>query len=208
MEKKLRRQFVFLSLTLSVAMVLSGCKINADGVFGILGGVLSWSNQNWPASVSVFMEIEEMARKEGNSNLREYAVYGIASTYLAQDEYDPALVRLSEIENAASDDIRSGVFYQSGIIAFRKGEYDGAAQYFRKALEIDPSRIDAKINLELSRRSLVEKKADRSSSSSGLKDDGESGSEGETIFNLVRKKEQDRWKNQEDESINSEIADY
>ncbi len=197
-----------LGAVLCSAILFTGCAFPPGGILGILNGMLAWSRQDWAASVSSFLETENTAKTEGDAVLREYAVYGIASTYLAQDEYDSALVRLSELADASTAEIRAGVWYQAGVIAFRKGEYDQAASFFRKSLENDPSGLDAKINLELSRQSLVEKQADRASSNSGVREDSTPGQEGETIFNLVRKKEQDRWKNQEDSTPQTAVADY
>lgn len=190
------------------AFFLSGCKTGTEGLWGILTGVISWSRQDWALSVSSFLDTAQKATESGNSTLRDYAVFGLASTYLAQDEYDSALARLSEIEKSSTPEILSGVWYQVGIIAFRQGKFDDAASFFRKSLESDPSSLDAKINLELSQLSLVERKSDRSSGSSAIREDSAQSSESDAIFNLVRKKEQDRWKNQEEESSRSAVADY
>jgi len=194
---------------LSMVFLLTGCAASGtEGLWGILTGVMAWSRQDWALSASAFLETAARADAAGDTALRDYAVFGLASTYLVQDEYDSALSRLSEIGESASPDIRSGVWYQAGIIAFRKGEYGDSADFFRKSLENDPTRLDAKINLELSRRSLVESRADRATGASGIRDDGDGAQDTEAIFNLVRKKEQDRWKNQADESSNTSVADY
>lgn len=195
-------------LCVAAFFIFPGCAFSSWGMFGILKGWSAWAAQDWPVSISSFMTSAEKAESENNALLHEYAIYGLASTYLAQDEYESALVRLAELEDSASPAIRAGMWYQTGIIAFRKGEYDQAADFFRKSLEEDPSGLDAKINLELSRLSLVERKADRSASSSGIQEDNEQTPEAEAIFTLVRKKEQDRWKNQEEKKPQEGIADY
>jgi tetratricopeptide (TPR) repeat protein len=177
-------------------------------ILSILSGALSWSHQDWAAAASSFLEAERVASERGNTLLREYAVYGLASTYLAQDEYDSALARLSELDARMSPEIGSGIWYQAGIIAFRKGEYADAAEMFRKSLEYDPSRSDAKLNLELSRRSLSDTDAKRSASASAFSGEQASGEDADTVFNLVRKKEQDRWKNQEEQASRENVADY
>lgn len=211
MEKKMRlfvKRYAAICAVFCLAGIFTGCKNGSDGMFGILTGVLAWSGQNWAESASSFLETLEKATEAEDKLLREYAVYGLASTYLAQDEYDSALARLSEIADTDSTEIRAGVWYQAGIIAFRRGEYDEAASFFRKSLENDPLSLDAKINLELSRLSLVERSTDRSSSSSGIREETVPSQETETIFNLIRKKEQDRWKNQEDKTVRPQVADY
>lgn len=191
-----------------LVLALSGCSLSADGRFGILSGVLAWSRQDWALSASSFLESAGRAESENDPLLREYAVYGLASTYLAQDEYDPALARLASIRDSSSSGIRASVWYQAGIIAYRRGEFDEAILCFRRSLENDPSSTDAKINLELSRRTLEDASARTSGSSSGFSENSGTDQETEMIFNLVRKKEQDRWKNQESGSQAAESADY
>ena len=187
---------------------LTGCTRNYDGFFDVLNGVLAWSRQDWPVSTSSFLEAVEKSRSSGDPLPGEYAVYGLASIYLAQDEYDSALLRLAEIGDASTPELRAGVWYQAGIIAYRKGHFDEALAHFRKSLENDPSSLDAKINLELSRLSLAESRSDMASGNQGIQENNVDGQESETVFNLIRKKEQDRWKNQEEDAVQAGVEDY
>jgi len=203
MEKKITILFV-----LTISLFVTGCSSSKDGRFGILSGLIAWSHQDWPSSASAFLETANGAESAGNHSLNDYAVFGLASTYLAEDEYDSALARLSEIKQSATPAIRAGVWYQAGIIAYRRGQFEDAAAFFRKSLENDPTSADAKINLELSRKSLSESEAQKSSGASGFSESQTPDQGTETIFNLVRKKEQDRWKNEADNSSASATADY
>jgi len=203
MEKK-----IIVPLVLTLLFFMSGCSSSKDGRFGILSGLIAWSHQDWPLSASAFLETANGAESAGNRALKDYAVFGLASTYLAEDEYDSALARLSEIKGSTTPAIRAGVWYQAGIIAYRRGQFEDAAAYFRKSLENDPTSADAKINLELSRKSLFESEGQKSSGASGFSESQAPDQETETIFNLVRKKEQDRWKNETDNSSAGATADY
>ncbi len=189
-------------------LLFSGCTSVSGGLFGILNGFLAWSRQDWDLSIAAFIGTAGKAAAGNDEDVREYAVFGLASTYLAQEEYDSALRRLSELEDSENAGIRAGVWYQAGVIAYRKGEFDRAASFFRKSLENDPTAFDAKINLELSRRSLEERQASRTGGASGISEEKTPGKDSDTIFNLVRKKEQDRWKNQEEISPGTAVADY
>ena len=195
-------------IVLSLVLLLTGCGDKPSDLFGVLSGALAWSRQDWPAAASSFLRTAETASASKNTRLEEYAVYGLASTYLAQDEYDSALERLASLAKSASPDICSGIWYQAGIIAFRKGDFSKSSELFRKSLEYDSARQDAKLNLELSKRSLQEKPAEQSSSSSGFHDNGGDSEDSNTIFNLIKKKEQDRWKNQKEEKPRQAVADY
>ena len=195
-------------LLLAVAFLFGGCSSGSGGAFGILSGVLAWSRQDWALAASSFLDASSRAEEEGNAPFRDYAVYGLAATYLAADEYEAALSRLSALASSESPQIRSGLWYQAGIIAYRKGEFDKAAEFFRSSLENDPSSMDAKINLELSRRSLSEQQSRKSGTAPGISENGDASHDAEAIFNLVRRKEQERWKNQENPDSPPASADY
>lgn len=193
---------------LASCLFLASCGRVADGSFGVLAGTLAWSRQDWALAASSFLDVTAAARASGNSRMEAYAVYGLASTYLAQDEYDSSIARLSSLGTDLPKEIRSGMWYQAGIIASRKGEYDKAISFFRASLENDPSCLDAKINLELSRRSLEEHQSARSAGAPDAFEERKSSAETETIFNVVRRKEQERWKNQEQAASRPAVADY
>ena len=203
MEKR-----IIVFLCAAVLFFTTGCSSSKDGRFGILSGLMAWSRQDWPLSASAFLETANGAESAGNRMLKDYAVFGLASTYLAEDEYDSALARLAEIKESSTPAIRAGVWYQAGIIAYRRGQFEDAAAFFRKSLENDPTSADAKINLELSRKSLSGSEAQKSSGASGFSESHAPDPGTETIFNLVRKKEQDRWKNETDDSSSPATADY
>lgn len=196
------------TLVLAAPIFFGACSFRNDGRFSVLSGVIAWSRRDWALSASSFLDSAARAKSQGSEHVEEYAVYGLASTWLAQDEYDPALARLASIKDSASGEIRASVWYQAGVIAYRRGEFDEAAACFKRSLQNDPSAVDAKINLELSHRSLEEAEARSSGSSSGFTEDATQNQETEMIFSLVRKKEQDRWKNQEDGTKASSVVDY
>jgi Ca-activated chloride channel family protein len=191
-----------------ICLSLAGCTRDTEGVVGIAEGGLAWSRKDWSAAVSSFLKTAEKAKRDGNARLYDYAVYGLATSYLSQDEFDSAIARLSGIGPEADKDIRSGMWYQAGIIAYRRGEYGDAVSCFRKSLESDPSAIDAKINLELSLRVIAESRNSQSKAAAGVSESSGTNQEAESIFNLIRKKEQDVWKNQEDTDSRVKTADY
>jgi len=204
-EAKLRGNRLGLLILLSVLMV--SCSREAGDRFSLVSGVLSWVRQDWSSAATSFIRVVESAQNDDARLLKDYALYGLASTYLAQEEYDSALVRLADISPEMPDEIRSGLWYQIGIAAYRKGLYDQSLTYFRKALEIDPGAMDAKINLELCRRSMISSESAAAASSPEVGEDGQTDEQSEILFNLVRRKEQERWKNRQD-GTNPEVEDY
>lgn len=190
-----------------LALLVSCSSGNSDR-FNILSGVFSWARQDWNSATASFLKAAEAAEIAGDLAVRDYAVYGLAATYLAQEEYDAALLRLAEISDNTSEEILAGIWYQIGIAAYRKGKYTQAADYFKKNLTLDPSAMDSKINLELCHRSMLTRESGGSTTPPGVSETREKSDESEILFNLVRRKEQERWKNQQAEQTAYGVEDY
>jgi Ca-activated chloride channel family protein len=133
-----------------------------------------------------------------------YGEYGLGSAYFALNEGKAALERYREAEKELENlekgnhrELRYRIHYNSGIILFEEGDYNEAAAAFKNALKVDGSRIEAKRNLELSLLfSLSRNSPQTGSTDSGAgEEDGDAGIS--SLFEYLRKKEQDRWKNRE-----------
>lgn len=207
MAKGLRA--LYLSLAVSLALVFfPGCDGSPRENLALLSGFFSWTGGDWPSATATFLELAGTAEKEQDVSLHDYAQYALAATYLAQDEYDSALARLSEISEEAPGEIRAGVWYQAGLIAYRKEDYERAAELFRRSLEVRPDAIDAKINLELSKRSGIVRETAKAAGMPGISESDDTNSDEESIFNLIRRKEQERWKNQESDRDTVDVMDH
>lgn len=207
MAKVLKALSATLFLLISV-LSLTGCGGSAGDRLALLSGFFSWTAQDWPSATEAFLKLAAGADSSRDISLHDYAQYALAATYLAQDEYDSALSRLSEISDKAPSEIRAGVWYQAGLIAYRKEDYEKAQKLFRKSLEIRPDALDAKINLELSTRSGVVRETAKAGGMPGISESGDTGNDEELIFNLIRRKEQERWKNQESDGEPSSVMDH
>ncbi|MDR1788482.1 MAG: tetratricopeptide repeat protein [Treponema sp.] len=128
-----------------------------------------------------------------------YAEFGLGAVYQALGEHRAALARYQSAEEGA---LRAGhpellyrVRYNRGIALFSGGDYEGAAAAFRGALEAESSRIDAKRNLELSLlRQDALLSAARAAGQARVDDEGDGAS---ALFNYLRTKEEEQWKNQD-----------
>jgi Ca-activated chloride channel family protein len=138
-----------------------------------------------------------------------YGEYGLGSSYFALEEGSAALDRYGAAEQELRESNRANhhellyrINYNSGIIHFEEGDYTGAAEAFRKALEIDGGRIEAKRNLELSLLTLSRNAAPQPAASSldsgGGSEGGDVGSS--AVFEYLRRKEQDQWKSREQQT--------
>ncbi|MDR2344010.1 MAG: tetratricopeptide repeat protein [Spirochaetaceae bacterium] len=129
-----------------------------------------------------------------------YAAYSLGAAYFVMEQDEAALARFGEAEkNASVEENRELIYrsrYNSGIIRFTNGDFEGAAADFKRALEVDGSRVDAKLNFELSMLSLTRKgeSAQVRTTQEGSVSANETRRKSEILFNFVRQKESKRWK--------------
>jgi tetratricopeptide (TPR) repeat protein len=129
-----------------------------------------------------------------------YAADALGSVYFAMEQDDAALARFGEAEeSAAVEENRELIYrsrYNSGIVRFKNSDFSGAAADFKRAIEADNTRIDDKINFELSMLSLMQKKenAHVRTTQNGYVNEDDRRRKSEILFNYVRQKESDRWK--------------
>jgi tetratricopeptide (TPR) repeat protein len=132
-----------------------------------------------------------------------YAAYLLGSAYAAMGQDEAALARFDEAEkNVPARENRELIYrsrYNSGVIRFTNGDFAGAAADFKRALEVDGARIEAKLNFELSTLSLMRKKenAQVRTTQKGSVSEDDRRRQSEILFNFVRQKEAERWKSWE-----------
>lgn len=186
----------------------SGCSAQRKGATEILKGTFYWYKMDYRESVASFMRAVEFAESENNSIINQYGVYGLASTYLAQGESDAAFERINTLDTNVSDNIKASAFYNAGIISFRKGQYQEAADFFKKSLLVDGSNINAKINLELSLRQKDIQASKGAQEVIPVSEEKSDSSLENTLFSLVREGEESRWKNQQSQENFTTGVDY
>jgi Ca-activated chloride channel family protein len=126
-----------------------------------------------------------------------YAEYNLGLTFYLLDETQAAMNRYDNskkiTETLPEDEhreLRYRNYYNSGIIYFEEDDFISAAQAFKQALRINPERIDAKRNLEISLKSIVmdtgrEKPEERQNEAK------------EILFDYIKQHEQQYWKSAE-----------
>lgn len=133
---------------------------------------------------------------------KAYAEFGLGAVYHSLDEREAALERFKDaeatVDSAPGQEHRELLYrvrYNSGVIAFESGRYDEAASCFRQALELNPIRVEAKRNLELS---LAARRHDESAPESKAGDGRiQESAETEALFEYLREKERRQWKSRE-----------
>jgi Ca-activated chloride channel family protein len=131
-----------------------------------------------------------------------YAEYGLGIVYASLEEmsaalgrYNAALEAYEALPAGEGEELGYRVNYNRGLVLFSGGDFEGAAGAFRKALEIDGNRIEAKRNLEISLLSLSrEQERDLDQAAEG---EEEIDPRLTVLFRYLNLKEQNQWKSRE-----------
>jgi Ca-activated chloride channel family protein len=182
----------------AVILILLSCSCSK------IQGKLLVMEGNFLNSRGMYTEaIASYLKAQSYPEARPYAEFGLGSVYFSLDEGKVALDRFAAAEKALQDlpknnypELVYRIHYNTGVVRFKEGDYTGAAQSFRAALEIDGSRIAAKRNLELSLLSLSQEKA---AAEISLEERPTSNAQAEypALFEYLRQKEQNQWKSRE-----------
>lgn len=196
------------SLVLS-AFFLSSCSGGKiSGAQTVLSSTWSWYQHKYNSAVAGFLLVAEDAAFSGDSVMQQYALYDLGTTYLMQHENEAAVLRFLQIPDSAPSDILYALWYNRGIISYKEGDYENAADCFRRALKINGKKINAKINLELS-TDKAEKEAKArenvlvSASELDRNDTMES-----SVFQRIKENDMKQWKNAERTEKSSSATDY
>lgn len=199
---------VLLVLVAVGSLFLQGCTKQWQGAAGVLEGAFFWHQGKYQKAISGFMEAMDIATATSREDLLQYSTYGLASTYIMQGETDAALHRLQELSPDAPSSLIFSALYNTGVISYNQGKYQEAATLFRKALEVDSSNLDAKINLELSLGQNARQSRASSQELIPVQEQAVDDIAGATLFSLIREQEQNRWKNQQNQDDEPSGDDY
>ncbi len=197
-----------LFLFLPLLVFFNGCSSWRKENGAVLLGSYHWTRRNYQKAAASFLTAAQQARDTQNEQLLHYALYGLGSAYLMQDEYAAAVVKFDEIPPNGADAVLFAASYNKGIIAYRGGNFSEAAECFKTALKIDNSNLDAKINFELclSQHGLKAKPAigERTPAEAHNAPPGAE----DAVFSLIRENEQKRWKSTYTESESGSVPDF
>lgn len=214
-QKSPKAASVLMLFSLISIMTLSGCSSDkAEKTSGtsesvkILRGTWEWHKKNYRKAVSFYLDVAQNTAPEKNQTIN-YSLYDLAQAYSMTGEDKAALERYAQISSDAPAIVRYKAYYNAGIIACNNGDFEGATSYFRKALEIDSSRIEAKINMELSiQMTAAESKQNESQAIPASQENQHNQDLENTVFNHIKENDKRQWKNSESNQAQNLSDDY
>jgi Ca-activated chloride channel family protein len=181
------------TLSLLAALLLSSCS-QAPGKLLIMEANFLSARGRYTEAISSYLRALE------HEEAAPYAGYGLGSVYYSLDEGKAALERFADSQKildalspTAHRELRYRLNYNVGVVLFAERDFAAAAGSFREALRLDPGRVEAKRNLELSLLSLARKSAAGGQAGQRL-EESESRA---ALFEYLKKKEENQWKSRE-----------
>jgi Ca-activated chloride channel family protein len=194
----MNRYTASLTAALSAALLLLGSCSRIPGQLLIMEGNFHHSQGRYAEAVEAYL------RALDHEEVVSYAEYGLGSAYLSLDEGKAALERfdasaeaLKQLPAGGHQELSYRIHYNTGVVRFGEGNFEGAAEAFRQALEIDGGRIEAKRNLELSLLSLSRDASSAASAGAEGDEIQETDVRAAALFDYLQRKEQSQWKSRE-----------
>ena len=189
-----------------VTLIFSSC---SSETVSILKGTISYQQKQYRHSVSCFMKASESAAADADHLAQSYALYDLGTAYIMIGEDQAALEHFKSIAEDAPDAVRYSAFYNAGVLAWRNSDFEEARDYFKKALEIDSSRMDAKINFELSmQQSQAKGKQNQSNQIQASQEEASPQNLEQAVFQHIKENDQKQWKNSETSDSSNLSEDF
>lgn len=189
-----------------VSVYFSGCSFDT---FKTFSGANLYQQNKYQKSILLFLEVLENAEQQGNLTNKFYSQYNLATAYHMLGENDVALQYFLEIPQDVPENVKYAAFYNIGLIYFQKGDFNSASEYFKKAIKVDNSKLEAKINMEITLQ-MIEANIRQNESNiiPSNQNDSDENSLDNKIFNHIKENEKKQWKNPEKESEMDLSKDY
>lgn len=193
------------SVIVFVCIFLTGC--NSD-TYNILQGTIAWHNKDYKVSVAKYKDVAENKENE-NSFVQDYALYNLGASYSMLNEEKSAIEKFSQISSDSPKSVQYGAFYNMGVIHFKNGEYDLAKDLFKQAIQIDNTKIEAKINMELSIKMVqAEVKQNQSEAVPAAESKEKMPDMEDALFEHIKEQDKKQWKNSEQNQDIDYSQDY
>jgi Ca-activated chloride channel family protein len=184
-------------------LIFAGCGKAPEQML-IMGGNFYSSQERYTEAIAAYLNAGSY------SDAAPYSDYGLGTVYQRLDEKEAAMERFNAAQERlggssdADKELLYRIAYNQGILYFEEEDFAAAADSFRRALELNGGRVEAKRNLELSLLS-INRQSSGGAALTAQVEVKEEAAESKTLFDYLRRKEEDQWKNRikDDEELPS-----
>ena len=144
----IRKPGISFLLILTILIGLTSFSASAESIYGYFKeGKEFYDKKNYKEALNTFLQ----AQVENSDDIR--LKYNIANTQYKNKNYDEAIKGYLDVASKSKEDslkpLKERAYYNTGNCFYRKEQLKDSAEYYKKALELDPNDKDARHNLEL-----------------------------------------------------------
>lgn len=206
--RRLAPRALLASLLLITVFLTSGCNVYRSHLLTIRANYNVSRGEYQPAIVDYLR-----ARESGQFD--HWLAYNLGNVYHYLGESNAALERWDFSRASDARDLRYGASFNRGVYFFEQGRYREARTQFRTALEVDPTSVAAKRNLELTLERLTAEAdltgdippgSETSTSGAATAADGSGG--GNRMLDYMRRREEQRWRANQQHRVAPDVEDW
>ena len=124
--------------------------VSVHFIFGQDKGKSAYNDKRYGDAKKYYQDI---LSKRKNDNA---AKFGLGVTAYKQKDIETALSSLNTAKNSEDSKLASKAYYNLGNMLREQNKMDESLAFYKKAIELDPSDQDAKINFELLKQAIQE----------------------------------------------------
>lgn len=204
-EEKIAKKSSFSLISIIFSLIFASCSSDTAKIFK---GTNYYQQKKFHKAIACFVEVAENPA-EKNQKSQPYAIYDLGATYSMLGEDENALEKFLQIKTDAPENVKYAAFYNAGIIYYKNGDFENASEYFKKAIQTDNSKLDAKINMEISMKMIQVKTRQNQSNALPASQKQEKNDDlKDKIFKHVMENDKKQWKNSETNQTQNLATDY
>ncbi len=184
MERDVLKRTIFILLALSL---LAGCS-RLEPYLHVAQGGRAYANGDYQRANTAYIEAS------GKDDYEHWVAYDLGSVYFALGETESAENEWQIAEGTPDKNLAYRVLFNYGVLLYERGSYEEAYEKFRNALEIEPTGLEAKVNLELTMQKMEVRE---SKPQQAVPSSGETSAEIDLIMNYLKKMEGEVWESTE-----------
>ncbi len=194
---------IFLTIIASSVILIASCS-NPSAYLSVWVGNNSFVSGDYQTANTEYLE----AMKKNVHT--DYISYNLANVYYALGEGEAAAGEWKNAAFSGNPELLFRTMYNKGVLDFETGKYQDAFESFKKALQIKPESMNAKINLEYSLRRMNagSNAVEGSAAGAQASEKKEVPDEIQRILEFIRKKDAGIWRANGEENIETTENDW
>jgi tetratricopeptide (TPR) repeat protein len=182
LEKYFLKGFILFLL-----LIFSSCS-NSKAYLDVISGNYAFSRGEYQEANLDYLKVADFEQ------YNDYISYNLGNVYYALGEIDSAFKEWQHIDGDIVNEIIIRSFFNTGVLLFELSRYEEAYETFRNILELDPSNINAKINLEYCIHKMDFSQENRIDSRESTSEELQKTDDVSRVLDFVKRRESNIWK--------------